>query len=104
LLERQFPIDAPEEPLQLKTANQYADGLAVHVNHLNRALKEVTGKTTTEHISARVVSEAMALLRHSDWNISEIAYGLGFEYPAYFTLFFKKQTGLTPMEARLSVV
>lgn len=104
LLERQFPIDAPEEPLQLKTANQYADALSVHVNHLNRALKEVSGKTTTEHISARIVSEANALLRHSDWNISEIAYGLGFEYPAYFTLFFKKQTGLTPMEARLSVV
>jgi AraC-like DNA-binding protein len=104
LQERQFPIDAPEEPLRLKTANQYAEALAIHVNHLNRALKEVTGKTTTEHLSARIISEAKALLKHSDWNIAEIAYGLGFEYPAYFTLFFKKQTGLTPIEARMSVV
>jgi AraC-like DNA-binding protein len=100
LLEQQFPIDTTETELQLKTANDFAAKLNVHVNHLNRALKEVTGKTTTEHIAARVVKEAMALLRHSDWNISQIAYGLGFEYPAYFNIFFKKHTGLTPLEAR----
>lgn len=104
LLERQFPIDSSEEgTLLLKTANQYADQLSVHVNHLNRALKEVTGKTTTELISSRIVKEAHALLRHSDWNISEIAYGLGFEYPAYFNTFFKKQTGLTPNAVRKGV-
>lgn len=104
LLERQFPIDTTETELQLTTANDFAEKLAVHVNHLNRALKETTGKTTTEHISARVVKEAMALLRYSDWNIAQIAYGLGFEYPAYFNTFFKKHTGLTPMEARSALV
>jgi AraC-like DNA-binding protein len=100
MLEQQFPIDTTETELQLRTAGDFAEKLNVHVNHLNRALKEVTGKTTTEHIAARVVKEAMALLRHSDWNISQIAYGLGFEYPAYFNIFFKKRTGLTPLEAR----
>ena len=104
LLERQFPIDTTETELRLKTANDFAEKLSVHVNHLNRALKEVTGKTTTEHISGRIIREAMALLRHSDWNISEIAYGLGFEYPAYFNIFFKKHTGHTPMEARSLLV
>jgi AraC family transcriptional activator of pobA len=103
LLERQFPIDTTERELQLKTANDFAGKLAVHVNHLNRALKETTGKTTTEIISARIIKEAMALLRHSDWNIAQIAYGLGFEYPAYFNTFFKKHTGLTPLEARGSL-
>ncbi len=104
LLERQFPIDTTETELQLKTANDFAEKLSVHVNHLNRALKETTGRTTTEHIADRVVKEAMALLRHSDWNIAQIAYGLGFEYPAYFNIFFKKHTGLTPMEARSALV
>jgi AraC-like DNA-binding protein len=104
LLERQFPIDTEETALQLKTANDFAAKLSVHVNHLNRALKEVTGKTTTEHISARVIREATALLRHSDWNIAQIAYGLGFEYPAYFNLFFKKHTGVTPLQARNATV
>jgi AraC-like DNA-binding protein len=104
LLERQFPVDTTETELQLKTANDFAGKLSVHVNHLNRALKEVTGKTTTEHISARVVKEATALLRHSDWNIAQIAYGLGFEYPAYFNIFFKKHTGLTPLQVRSIIV
>ncbi|WP_306354178.1 helix-turn-helix domain-containing protein [Flavobacterium sp. '19STA2R22 D10 B1'] len=104
LLERQFPIDAPENALKLKTAKDYAQSLSVHVNHLNRSIKDITGKTTTEHIAARITQEAQALLQHTDWNISEIAYGLGFEYPAYFTNFFKKNTGSSPNVARESIV
>ena len=46
----------------------------------------------------------MALLRHTDWDVAQIAYGLGFEYPAYFNNFFKKQTGLTPVGARTVAV
>jgi AraC family transcriptional activator of pobA len=100
LLERQFPIDTHHLSLKLKTANDYAKSLSIHVNHLNRSVKETTGKTTTEHIAARITREARALLQHTDWNISEIAYGLGFEYPAYFTNFFKKNTGTSPIEIR----
>ena len=100
LLERQFPIDTHHLSLKLKTANDYARSLSIHVNHLNRSVKESTGKTTTEHIAARITREARALLQHTDWNISEIAYGLGFEYPAYFTNFFKKNTGVSPIEIR----
>lgn len=100
LLERQFPIDTPEAALKLKTANDYARNLSVHVNHLNRSVKEVTGKTTTEHIANRITMEAQALLRHTDWDIAEIAYSLGFEYPAYFTNFFKKHLGVPPGELR----
>jgi len=100
LLERQFPIDTPESALKLKTANDYASCLSVHVNHLNRSVKEITGKTTTAHIAARITQEAQALLQHTSWNVSEIAYSLGFEYPAYFTNFFKKNTGASPNELR----
>lgn len=100
LLERQFPIDSPEQSLQLKTAADYANQLAVHVNHLNRSVKEMTGKTTSEHIAERVIGEARALLMHTNWNISEIAYALGFEYPSYFNNFFRKQTSRTPRALR----
>jgi len=100
LLERQFPIDAPGQKLQLRTAKDYADRLAIHVNHLNKALKENTGKTTTHLISGRIVQEAKILLRHTDWNVSEIAYSLGFEEVAHFSNFFKKQTTLTPLAFR----
>jgi AraC-like DNA-binding protein len=96
LLERQFPIETREHPLQLKTAQDYATSLNVHANYLNRAVKEVTGKPTTAHISERIINEAKALLQHTDWNISDIAYALGFDYPTYFNNFFKKLTGANP--------
>ena len=70
--------------------------LNVHVNYLNRAVKEVTGKPTTTHITERIISEAKALLQHTDWNIADIAYALGFEYPTYFNNFFKRLTGTNP--------
>ena len=100
LLERQFPIESTERPLQLKTAQDFAQNLAVHVNHLNSSVKEVTGKPTTAHIADRIISEAMALLQHTDWSVTEIAYALGFEYPTYFNNFFKKKTGQIPKAIR----
>lgn len=104
LLERQFPIETIQNPLQLRTAQHYAQHLNVHINYLNRAVKEVTGKSTTSHITERIITEAKALLQHTDWSISEIAYALGFEYPTYFNNFFKKQTGTNPKAFRLSEV
>jgi AraC family transcriptional activator of pobA len=44
--------------------------------------------------------EAKTQLQHSDWSIADIAYGLGFEYPTYFTNFFKKHTGHPPTALR----
>lgn len=100
LLERQFPIESPHQKIGLRTAKDYAERLAVHVNHLNKVLKEHTGKTTTNIISSRVLQEAKILLKQTDWNISEIAYCLGFEEVAHFSNFFRKQTALTPVAFR----
>ena len=100
LLERQFPIESPNQRLGLRTAKDYADRLAVHVNHLNKVLKENTGKTTTDIISSRVIQEAKILLKQTNWNISEIAYSLGFEQVAHFSNFFRKQTTLAPLTFR----
>lgn len=100
LLERQFPIENPKQSLMLKSAQDFAKGLAVHVNHLNRSVKEITGRPTTVHISERVITEAKALLQHTDWSIADIAYALGFEYTTYFNNFFKKMTGTIPKALR----
>jgi AraC-like DNA-binding protein len=100
LLERQFPIESADRPLHLKTAQDYANDLHVHVNYLNRAVKEITGRPTTTHISERIISEAKALLQHTDWNIADIAYALGFEYPSYFNNYFKRMAGTNPKSLR----
>ncbi|MBF9141793.1 helix-turn-helix domain-containing protein [Hymenobacter properus] len=103
LLERQFPIDSPTHGLKLRTPGDFARQLSVHVNHLNRAVRDLTGKTTSVHIAERIIREARALLQHTDWSTAEIAYSLGFEYPTYFNNFFKKQTGTTPSAHRALV-
>lgn len=100
LLERQFPIEDVRQRLSFRSASDFADQLAVHVNHLNRALKETTQKTTSVIIAERVAKEAKILLKHTDWSVSEIAYSLGFEEPAHFNNFFKKNIRLTPTQFR----
>ncbi|WP_440133159.1 AraC family transcriptional regulator [Chitinophaga sancti] len=101
LLERQFPIETPHQRFTMRSARDFADKLAVHVNHLNRAIRETTGKTTTDHIAERLLGEAKALLKHTNWNISEISYSLGFEEPAHFNNFFKRRTSSTPSSYRV---
>lgn len=100
MLEKQFPIEHATDVLQLRTAQDFASSLAVHVNYLNRAVKTITGKPTSVHIAMRITAEAKALLQHTDWSVSEIAYALGFSYPAYFNNFFKRITGNTPNSIR----
>lgn len=100
LLERQFPIESPGQQVGFRTPAEFAGQLAVHVNHLNRALKEVTGKTTSRLIAERVGQEARALLKHTDWNISEIGWCLGFGELPHFINFFKKDVGVTPRTFR----
>jgi len=102
LLERQFPIESAGQRFEMRSARDFAAELSVHVNHLNRAVKETTGKTTTHHISERISREARALLKQTNWNISEIAYSLGFEEASHFNNFFKKLTGITPSGFRMS--
>ncbi|UYZ63096.1 helix-turn-helix domain-containing protein [Hymenobacter weizhouensis] len=96
LLERQFPLESPQQRLCLRTATDYADQLAVHVNHLNKVLKETTGRTTTDLIASRIVQEAQVLLKQTHWTILEIADSLGFADVAHFSNFFKRQTAVTP--------
>ena len=66
LLERQFPVATPQQQIRLRTAKDYADQLALHVNHLNRVLKETIGQTTTELIGSRVSQEAKMLFKQTN--------------------------------------
>jgi len=102
LLEVQFPVTRRYHEPILKNAQEFANRLAVHVNHLNRSVKEVTGKPTTAYLADRYVSEAKVLLQQTDWSVSEIADSLGFGYATYFQRFFKKHTGSTPLAFRHS--
>lgn len=100
LLERQFPVDENHPSVNLRTASDFAGQLNIHVNHLNRSVRENLQKTTTQVIAERLVQEARILLRHSRWGVAEIAYALGFTEATHFNNFFKKHTGTTPTQFR----
>ncbi|MDO8966695.1 MAG: helix-turn-helix domain-containing protein [Algoriphagus sp.] len=72
------------------------------MNHLNRAVKYVSGKTTSFMIKDRILQESKRLLAISMWNISEIAFALGFGEGTHFNFFFKKHTKMNPTQFRTS--
>jgi AraC family transcriptional activator of pobA len=86
--------------LTTRTVADYAALLAVSPNHLNKVVKEVTGKTASDSISEMLVQEAKSLLRYTDSSVAEIAYRLDFSDPASFNRFFKGGTGETPLAWR----
>lgn len=100
LLERQFPVDDAHQRINFRSASDFANQLAVHVNHLNRAVKETSQKTTTQIIAERFLQESKILLKHSNWSVAEIAYALGFTEVTHFNNFFKKHVQLSPLKFR----
>lgn len=100
LLEVQFPINDIYKPLTLRSASDYAKNLNIHVNHLNRALKETNNKTTSQLIIERILEEAKVLLMRTNWTISEIAYALGYTEVTHFNNLFKKYLSITPTDFR----
>ncbi len=85
---------------KMRIASDFASQLNVHVNHLNRAVKDTAEKTTSQIITERILQEAKILLKHSPWNVSEISYGLGFTETTHFNNFFKKHVQLSPLKFR----
>jgi AraC family transcriptional activator of pobA len=104
LLEWQFPIELNYQVLKLNSPSAFARQLNLHVNHLNKALKEITGKTTSQLINERILQEARILLRSTNWTVNEIAWSLGFEEPNHFSGFFKSKAKISPNKFRKSII
>jgi len=104
LLESAFQVRGQDDAIKLKTAGEFAEQLHVHPNYLNTLVKEHTGKTLREHIQERLLYEAKALLIQTDWDISNISYGLGFSGHAAFTSFFKKKENISPSIFRKNAI
>ena len=81
-------------------AAHYADALGVPPAALSRALAEVTGRTTKELVTGRVMLEAARLLRFTGLSVGEVAQRSGFADPLYFSRAFKRHTGEPPSAYR----
>lgn len=73
-----------------------AERLAVTPRYLSDALKAESGKTALEHIHLFLIEQAKNLLLEPRKTVAEVAYQLGFQYPQYFSRFFKKKVGMSP--------
>ena len=83
--------------LEKRQVAEYAGLLGVSANHLNKMVKEVTGRTASECIREMLVQEAKSLLRYTDSSVAEIAYKMDFSDPASFNRFFRAAADETPL-------
>ncbi len=100
---QQSLIDYYNKPVkQLPNVQYFAHKLGLTPNYLGDIVKHFTQKSPIENIHEFVIKKAKELLvQNNKLNTTEVAYELGFEYPNYFSKFFKKQVNLTPKEYRL---
>lgn len=82
------------------TVVEFASALGVSANHLNETVRRAAGVSAGQFVRQRIVLEAQRLLVYSDQSAAEIGYALGFEDPAYFSRFLRRETGKTPLEVR----
>ncbi len=88
------------EVRHIKSASAYALKLNVSETYLNEATKKVTGFPVSYWIREEVICEAKRLLYHTEMDIKQIAYLLGYEDHSYFSRIFRKTTGTSASDFR----
>lgn len=94
---------APDNTHEGQPSVQYcADKLCLSPNYLSDLLRKETGMSALKHIQMKMIDVAKERLFGTRDTVSEIAYALGFPYPQHFSRWFKKMTGMTPNQYRIS--
>jgi AraC family transcriptional activator of pobA len=95
-LHRRFTQRLEADFVRHHDAAHYAEALAVPPAALSKTLTELTGRSTKELVTDRVMLEASRLLRFTDLTIGEIAHRVGYDDQLYFSRAFKRYTALSP--------
>lgn len=84
----------------LPTVKYCAGELCLSPNYFGDLIKQETGRTASEYIQQKIIEQAKERLLMPATSVSEVSYGLGFQYPQHFSRVFKRATGMTPNEYR----
>jgi len=79
---------------------RYARHLSLSETSLNRLCRRLAGSTAFDLIQQRLALEARRRLVYAASSVSGIAGELGFKDPAYFSRFFRRHSGVSPVDFR----
>lgn len=100
LLSSYFYSDRPQN-IGLPSVAYCAGELNLSSNYFGDLIKKETGKTAQEYIREKLIDVAKEKIFDPDKSVSQVAYELGFKYPAHFTRLFKQRVGYSPNEYRM---
>ena len=78
----------------------YAARLNMTPKYLTNIVSAKTGRTSKDAIDTYVIMQIRTVLQSSERPVKEIAWDFNFSSTAFFCDYFKRHTGLTPMEFR----
>jgi len=93
-------LNNPNGLSELPSVTYFAEKANLSTNYFGDLIKHFTGTSPIDHIHIGIIQIAKNKLRKTKLSVSEIAYSLGFDYPTYFTRFFRQKTGISPKEFR----
>ena len=102
-LTKKFQTLINQQGFTLHSVQAYADKLHISPKHLSETIKSETGQPPSVHIRTRIALEAKRLIAHTEKTAQTIAYELGFDDPAYFGRFFKREVGMTPKQFQSAI-
>lgn len=89
-------LNNPNGLSELPSVAYFAEQANLSTNYFGDLIKHFTGTSPIDHIHEGIIQLAKNKLRQTKMSVSEIAYSLGFDYPTYFTRFFRQKTGISP--------
>jgi AraC family transcriptional regulator, transcriptional activator of pobA len=101
LLNEYFQSEKPHTR-GLPSVGYCAGQLNLTANYFGELVKKETGKTAHEYIQEKIIDLAKEKVLDVSKSISEVAYDIGFRYPAHFTRLFKQRVGKSPSEYRMA--
>ena len=82
------------------TLDNIGSKLHISPSYLCNVFKKTTGYPPIQYIMNRRIGKAQSLLIGTDYNITEIAYMVGYADSNYFSSIFTKTVGMSPLKYR----
>lgn len=91
-----------EHSIERLSLGRVAAEAGINPTHLSEKFKQVTKVKFVDYVARTRFERAKQLLENLDLRVSEIAFGVGFQSLSQFNRVFKKFSGKSPSEYRIT--